>query len=841
MNQRLTIGQWLRINWGRAASISAVIISLAWISMYNYLLFHSLVEIFAVIVAASVFIIVWNTRRFMQNNYFIFLGVTALFIGFILLLHALAYKGMNVFSEPGANVATQLWVLSRYILGFSFVLAPLAIKRRINMDRLLAGYALITAFLLGTIFYWRIFPDCYIEGSGLTMFKKSSEYVSMLAFLAALVIVARRRSSFDLEVRKWLMACLAVFAVSELFFFSYINVYGIFNTLGHFFELAGFYLLYKATVEIGLAKPYQLIFRDLKQSEEQLRQEKEKIAELASFPQMNPNPVCEINMMGKVTYFNPAAQLIFPDLVERASKHPYLAGFEVLAAELRKQGPAATFNREIKVHDSFYHQTITYISHNQSLRFYGMEITKRKEAEKILKQAQEDLEQLVVKRTEELAAANEQLHLDMVELQDKERRIKTNNALLKIRTQASSRKEYLTEVVKLVHDLAECSCAGIRVVDEEGNIPYESYVGFDQEFWEKENWLALDKDHCACIRVITGITETQDMPLLTRAGSFCCANLHSFVAQLAEKERSSFRGVCVEHGYATVIIIPIKYNEKIYGAIHLADEKAGAVNSSKVEILESLTPVIGEGISKFVMAGKIEEAKKELADAKRLSDIGVLAATVAHELRNPLAAMRMASYNIRKKAQNPLLDKHLDNIEKKITESNQIINNLLFYSRLKVPHYESANIVDILDECSALAKERFKDKSVVVSKNIIASKNLIIEADPLLLKELFSNILNNAYDAINKEEGKIEIGANPDQEGIVSIYIKDNGVGMDPEIMRKAPEPFFTTKSKGTGLGLSVCNQIVHVHKGAIYIDSEKDVGTTITIEVPKRIKPDDQ
>ncbi|MDD5756736.1 MAG: MASE3 domain-containing protein, partial [bacterium] len=517
MNQRVAIGQWLRANWGRAASMSAVIISLAWISRYNYLLFHSLVEIFAVIVAGSVFIIVWNSRRFLQNSYFIFLGVTALFIGFILLLHALAYKGMNIFSEQGANVATQLWVLSRYILGFSFILAPLAIKRHINMDRLLAGYALIVGLLLGTIFYWKVFPVCYIEGSGLTTFKKSSEYISVFTFLAALVMIAKSRLSFDLEVRNWLMACLAAFAISELFFFSYINVYGISNTLGHFFELAGFYLLYKATVEIGLAKPYQLIFRELKHSEELLQ-------------------------------------------------------------------------------------------HNR-----------------------EELAQLVIQRTAELATANAQLQADMTELQDKEIRIKTNNELLKLRTQAFSRKEYLDHVVRLVRVLAGCHCVGIRVVNDEGKIPYESYTGFSQQFWESENWLELAKDQCACIRVIAGTPEPQDLPALTKGGSFCCGNILSFVANLSAQEQSRFRGVCVKQGYATVIIIPIKYNEKNYGAIHLADKRAVAVSAQKLEFLEALTPIIGEGIYKFIMADKMEEAKKELADAKRLSDIGVLAATVAHE------------------------------------------------------------------------------------------------------------------------------------------------------------------------------------------------------------------
>lgn len=98
-------------------------------------------------------------------------------------------------------------------------------------------------------------------------------------------------------------------------------------------------------------------------------------------------------------------------------------------------------------------------------------------------------------------------------------------------------------------------------------------------------------------------------------------------------------------------------------------------------------------------------AQLDLEQAKRLSDIGVLAATVAHELRNSPATINIAVSNIKRKAKNPDLDKHLRNIEKKIAESNQIINNLLFYSRIKSPSYEKVNIMSIIEECVNVAKK----------------------------------------------------------------------------------------------------------------------------------------
>jgi len=103
------------------------------------------------------------------------------------------------------------------------------------------------------------------------------------------------------------------------------------------------------------------------------------------------------------------------------------------------------------------------------------------------------------------------------------------------------------------------------------------------------------------------------------------------------------------------------------------------------------------------------KTQTELLAAKRLSDIGTLAATVAHELRNPLAAIYMASVNLKRKTESPALEKHFTTIEKKIKESDQIINNLLFYSRLKSPNYETVNLYDIINECIHIASDHFAE------------------------------------------------------------------------------------------------------------------------------------
>lgn len=243
-----------------------------------------------------------------------------------------------------------------------------------------------------------------------------------------------------------------------------------------------------------------------------------------------------------------------------------------------------------------------------------------------------------------------------------------------------------------------------------------------------------------------------------------------------------------------------------------------------------------ETFEKQVMERSLEllDAQQELEKAKRLSDIGTLAAIVAHELRNPLAAISLAVSNIRRKAANPLLEKNLQNINKKITESNQIISNLLFYSRIRMPKFETADLKAILEECVDAAKSSASRPARIEADITICGP---LQADPLQLKEIFSNILDNACDAVSPDpRGKIHVRASGTASS-VDIRIEDTGPGIDKDTLGKIFEPFFTTKAKGTGLGLYVCQQIVNLHGGAITVESAAGKGTIVGVTLPRNMK----
>ncbi len=247
-----------------------ILIGLYLVSIYHFLLFHTLAEMFSIAVAYAVFMLAWNSRKFADNGYLLLLGIALLFIGSLDLVHTLAYKGMNIFSGYDANLPTQLWIGARYMQGLTFLAVPLLFKRKLNPGFIFSVYFLVTAALLAAVFT-NVFPDCFVEGSGLTVFKKASEYMISLILAIALGLLARQRERYEPAVFRLLALATILTIFSELMFTFYISVYGLSNLIGHFFKILSFYLIYKAIIVTGLENPYSILFRDLKQNQDALQ------------------------------------------------------------------------------------------------------------------------------------------------------------------------------------------------------------------------------------------------------------------------------------------------------------------------------------------------------------------------------------------------------------------------------------------------------------------------------------------------------------------------------------------------------------------------------------------
>jgi len=237
-------------------------------SRVNFLLFHSFADMITIFIAVGVFVIIWSGRYLLDNQYYLCISIGFLFFAIFDFMHLLGQKGMGVFPQFG-NMGPTFYIISRYILSITFLLAPFFIKRKVRSTVLFTVYSLISILLLLSVFYWKNFPVAYIEGTGLTPFKIISDYVIDFLLLAAIGLLLYNRRAFDPKVMKYTLFSLILSIGTGIVFTLYSNPLDIVNTAGHFFQIASFYLVYRTFVETGLARPQNLLFRNLTQNNEE--------------------------------------------------------------------------------------------------------------------------------------------------------------------------------------------------------------------------------------------------------------------------------------------------------------------------------------------------------------------------------------------------------------------------------------------------------------------------------------------------------------------------------------------------------------------------------------------
>jgi len=248
------------------------LLGLYFTSLYSYLLFHTIAEIFSIIVACGMFMIAWNSQKYIQSSYLIFIAIAYLFIAGLDLLHTLSYKGMNIFLDYD-YYANQLWIAARFLESVTLLIAFYFVGRKQSFNPLWTFfiYSMIFCLIVLSIFYWKIFPICFIEGQGLTPFKKISEYIICLIIVADMTLLMRNRAQFESSVFQLLFWSMISTIIAELAFTFYISNYGFSNLVGHYFKIFSFYFIYRAIIQTGIQNPYDLIFRELRQKEQYLQ------------------------------------------------------------------------------------------------------------------------------------------------------------------------------------------------------------------------------------------------------------------------------------------------------------------------------------------------------------------------------------------------------------------------------------------------------------------------------------------------------------------------------------------------------------------------------------------
>jgi two-component system NtrC family sensor kinase len=240
---------------------------------------------------------------------------------------------------------------------------------------------------------------------------------------------------------------------------------------------------------------------------------------------------------------------------------------------------------------------------------------------------------------------------------------------------------------------------------------------------------------------------------------------------------------------------------------------------------------------------KQEETQARLIQSEKMSALGRLAASIAHEINNPLQAIQgcltLASEEMAGQQRRDKLSRYLTIVESEIERIAAIVQRMRDFYRPARRALEPTDLHGVLASVLELSSKQLQHGGVTVERHWVADLPQV-QANPDHLRQIFLNLVINALDAM-PEGGTLRIATSLDEmhgEGdhlqqAVQVVFSDTGGGMSQEAQARLFEPFFTTKPHGTGLGLSIIYQIIQAHSGQIEVESQEGVGTTFTILLP--------
>jgi len=685
---------------------------------YSFLLFHTIAELFSVVIAFGIFMIGWNSRKIMESSIFLVLGVSLLYIGSIDLIHTLAYSGMNIFEGYSSNLPTQLWIAARYLQASSFLMAFLLMYKKINPNHLVIGYAIVTILLVILIFA-RVFPDCYIEGSGLTPFKIISEYIIIGILGISIIILHKNRKELNLTSFRLKMFSILSTMAAELSFTFYIGVYDLINLIGHLFKIFSFYLIYLAIVQKGFEDPLNTLFTRLKKSENFTTTALN--AQMDTFFVFNP-------ITGKAIRWNKA----FNEISGYSDQ-------EILS---------------MKAPDSYY--------------------------------SQEDL----IKAEKAIRTA-----------------IETGNTIVQMELISKQGKKVPFEYL------------GSIIANDQGDINYIVAVG--RNITERKR---AEEE----ITSIAKFPSENPNPIL-RVNN-------EIVLYINDVGETLFN---IKIGDK----IPLSLNNVVEKVFHIQKIQQIELELNNQFYSFTITPIAKED---YLNIYGLNITERILAETR----VKNLVSTVSHELRTPITVLMMSLdlYKQKKDSLTPEMQNSIiETEERNVLLLEQLSEDLLLISqvdehklKLELSEYYPFKLLEGI----LTFLEPFSHKKNL-SFRLDVKEDIILRGDIKRIDQIFRIILDNAI-KYSYENTVIEINALDNYQGKynskgvegVIFQIDNYGIGISKQDLPRIFERFFRASnvrgSSGTGLGLSIAKDLIELHQGEIFVDSELGEKTTFSIFFPR-------
>lgn len=312
------------------------------------------------------------------------------------------------------------------------------------------------------------------------------------------------------------------------------------------------------------------------------------------------------------------------------------------------------------------------------------------------------------------------------------------------------------------------------------------------------------------------------------------------VANVQESSRYQHVEVARCEGLVSLLSVPLIFAGQAIGTLSIYTGRPHSFSNEEISILSALAELSAIAIEKARLYERVVDVEEQLRQNEKLSALGLLAAEVAHEIRNPLTVMKLLYHSLDLKfPDGDPRAKDARIIDAKIEHLNKIVEQILAFARTTEPKLAPVNLNELVDELGLLVRHKLANQNIRLVRQLQPDLPAVM-GDAPQLEQAFLNLILNAAEAmpdggtLTVKSGAIRLPRSNPGATHVTVEFKDTGGGMSKEVQERAfTAVLSTTKAKGTGLGLAIVGRIVETHHGKVRIKSQIGSGTTIRITLP--------
>jgi PAS domain S-box-containing protein len=823
---------------------------------WNPVLSHNLGETFCIIVACGVFMLTWNARGIIDNHYFLFLGITYLFVGAIDYLHALSFGGLFTGERHARSI--ELYFAGRFLQSFALLSAPLFVSRKTHPWLVLSGVAAVSTALVA-LAWTGAFPEYYVYGKGLTAAKSVSDHLVVGIQLLSIGTLWQVRSHFDREVFPRLVLSVLFSIAAQLSANFYTDAYIYSSVIGHYLTVISFYLLYSAIVATGLIRPYSLLFRNLKRSEEELRASREglerrvadRTLELQAANERLEKELTERQRAGEMR------QLIL-DLQHRTNSRESVKdllsttlsflqerfGFDAIGIRFRRgddypyfetsgfpreflegetslcsgNGGAGSLegDRREPMYEcacgaviagkcdpsrSFFTEYGTFWTNCASELMAGAGKTVITRG-RCVRQGYESIA-LVPLRVGDIT-------FGLLQFNERRKGVFHPDLLAQLERVAENiasalggglAREALEESEDRFRSLVENALVGTMIV-QGGCIVFRNP--------EQERLLGTIPEAFDFRRL--GPPHPEDVPKFERL----CGTVREgepfrqgmeirFSVPDAETRQTAFRWVQCR-------TVPIEFQGNAAVLVNMVD------------------------------ITRMKDLEQIVTAREKLASLGQLAAGIAHEIRNPLSGININISTLdllcrRAEGMDPEEKEKVHAVVTQVKAASDkigaVVKRIMEYSKPIPPRMDRIDVVGVVRQTLALSAASIRNAEVALLQELPPGP-LCCRGDATLLEQVVLNLITNALQAMETVDREKFLRVGVTQEGQqVVIRVADNGPGVTGDLLGKIFDPFYTTRKDGHGIGLSFSQRVISEHNGRLSAGAVEGGGAVFLIELP--------